>query len=409
FLQWFPEQFETAAIQTVARQPSDRFRTYHEDFAEFLWALPVDRPLPAGTVVLRRLNPFQFRPYQYEGYDQARRNEINRHDIAMRLIELPFGFAGDPHRWSGYPGPVRFRVVFPADRAGWSEPLITAGQPGRADFLYVTYLDGGHVSFGLDRWGGGAVDSAPIGLDYGRPHELIIWLGSLLPPAGDPAFGAEGFPAAWRDQLMVALDGRVVFFRPQEFFPVRPSEITFGADAVGGTVVRPFFSGSVQAFGAAPAGMLRAAFADFFPSAAGRLRLRLQLPHGRAGRREPLVVTGVAGRADLLEIRYDDGGHVSFALDHWSRSYLESPSLALDYSLPHTFDIDLPALSWPEPADGAAVSGEMTIRVDGAVAWRTPVEFYRAARASFSIAANRIGGSTCDPVFSGIVLGAPSP
>lgn len=35
---------------------------------------------------------------------------------------------------------------------------------------------------------------------------------------------------------------------------------------------------------------------------------------------------------------------------------------------------------------------------------RTSVEFYRVAHSTRSIAANRIGGSTCDPAFSGLVL-----
>ncbi|HVW20925.1 MAG TPA: hypothetical protein VHC86_06885 [Opitutaceae bacterium] len=406
--QWFPPRFEAAAEREVARRAGGGFRIYREDFAFFLWAHPIGVP-PAGTALLRRLNPFQFRPYQYEGYDQARRDEINRHDIAMRLTELPFGFARDPLRWAGYPGPVRFRVVFPRGKMGLSEPLVTAGRPPGVDFLYVSYLDSRHLLFGFDRWGGGAVNSEPIEVDYERPHELVVWLGSLLPPAGSAAFAAQGFPAAWRDQLMVAFDGQVVFFRPQEFFPVRPEEITFGANTVGGTVAQPFFSGTVLAFEPAPSNVLRRDFSAFFPSADGRLQLRLQLPRGRAGRREPLVVTGIPGRADLLEIRYDDDRHVSFALDHWSRSFLESPPVALDYARPHTFELDLPVLSWPEPADGGAANGEMTIRIDGAVAWRASVEFYREARATFSVAANRIGGSTCDPAFSGVVLSASSP
>jgi len=115
-------------------------------------------------------------------------------------------------------------------------------------------------------------------------------------------------------------------------------------------------------------------------------------------------VTGVAGQADLLSIQYVDAGHVRFALDHWGRSYQESPPVPVDYAGLHTLEIVLPTLDWPPPSDGGRIAGEIIVRLDGATAWRAPQEFYRSAASSLEIGANRIGGSTCDEAFSGGIL-----
>jgi hypothetical protein len=111
----------------------------------------------------------------------------------------------------------------------------------------------------------------------------------------------------------------------------------------------------------------------------------------------------------LLSIHYIDGSHVSFALDHWGASYAESPLVTVDYARVHEIEVRLSTLEWPQPSDEGVFKGEIVIRVDGAVVWKTPQKFYRAAAGSLEIAANRIGGSTCDESFTGGIIDIARP
>ncbi len=106
-------------------------------------------------------------------------------------------------------GPVVAQLTFPDDKTGQAEPLVTVGRPGRADVLLVRYLDGARIGFAIDHWGASYTESAPVALDYGRPHTLVISMPNLVPSAGS---GDEA------GEVVVRVDGAEVWRRAQRFY-----------------------------------------------------------------------------------------------------------------------------------------------------------------------------------------------
>jgi hypothetical protein len=289
-------------------------------------------------------------------------------------------------------GPIDMDLAFPSDIPDPGAPLIATGLPGRGDVLRVRSVRPGVLRFGYDHPGSGLWESGDIAVGGPPVHSLRVRLPSLL---GDPV--AQGQRAV-RASLMVQLDGRVVWAQSVPFYPAAPGDVWMGRNTVG-------VSSCVSDFAWPVARIERFAGGDAISrGGTGPIRLRVQLAQGREGRREPLIVTGTRGRADLLSLQYLDGGHIRFGLDHWISGFRESEALPVDYSKIHELEIRLPTLDWPRPADGGEFSGEATILLDGAVAWRTEAKFYRAAPENLSIAANSIGGSTCEPDFAGGIV-----
>lgn len=134
-------------------------------------------------------------------------------------------------------GPVEFatvtmKVIFPEGRTEGREPLVVTGETGRGDFLFVEYLDGGRVRFGLDHWGKATIASAPVSVERGKTCVMEVALGA--------------FPGARRpDELEVKVDGRVVWTRAAKFFAVGAEDVFVGKNPIGGTGCAENFSGMI--------------------------------------------------------------------------------------------------------------------------------------------------------------------
>lgn len=127
---------------------------------------------------------------------------------------------------------IRMRVTFPGERSGGREPLVVTGETGRGDFLFVEYVDGGGVQFGLDHWGKATVRSARVAVERGKSYVIEIGLGA--------------FPGARRpDELEVKMDGRVVWAREAKFFGVGAEDVFVGKNPIGGTGCAEMFSGTI--------------------------------------------------------------------------------------------------------------------------------------------------------------------
>jgi hypothetical protein len=287
-------------------------------------------------------------------------------------------------------GPVALDLSFPVPRPNLSLPLVTTGQPGRGDALYVRFVRPGLAHFFYDHWGE-IFESGDVPVGDG-PHALEIAMPSLLRPTKSP----EG--DALRRSLRLRLDGQIVWAQCVPSYPAGPQEIFLGENGIGASTCEAEYSGTILQSRRLPDEV------TFATEAAGPMLLQVRLPGTRTGRHEPLVVTGVAGRADLLSILYADAAHIRFGLDHWGRSYQQSPLVPIDYSRVHRLEIRLPTLDWPQPSDGGIFTGEIAVLVDGAIVWKEPAEFYRAAPGTLEVTANQIGGSSCDESFTGGLL-----
>ncbi len=115
----------------------------------------------------------------------------------------------------------RLAVRFPSDRVGRNEPLVTAGQRGRADGLYVRYEQNGRVRIGFDHWGvGGPVSRAvPVAADGFNQMEV--------------EFGRGAWTTGGQDRIVVSLNGERLLDAPAVFYATLSNAVKVGANPVG--------------------------------------------------------------------------------------------------------------------------------------------------------------------------------
>jgi hypothetical protein len=149
---------------------------------------------------------------------------------------------------AGYPGPIRLRMKFPSSPADSLEPLLGTGVYGAGDLLSVRYESDGRVRFSLDHWGYRNLVSAPVPVDRAQEHELVISLGSLLPPPEPETPALERL----RRRCFVLFDGQVVMDVPSEFHPALPNSIRVGVNAISASDAVPAFTGRIEAVQSVP-------------------------------------------------------------------------------------------------------------------------------------------------------------
>jgi hypothetical protein len=161
--------------------------------------------------------------------------------LGPTAVDGPAGLQG-PQGMGGYPGPVLIRLRFPRGRAGQSEPLIVTGATGAGDIVYVHYDTDHQLRFGFDHWRVGGPTSEPVEIDPDRTQEIVVSLGSMLPPV------TPGKPDAYanlRDRCLVFCNGRQVLKGSSDFYPARPAQIFAAINPIGGSTAGPKFSGVI--------------------------------------------------------------------------------------------------------------------------------------------------------------------
>ncbi len=131
-------------------------------------------------------------------------------------------------------GGVRLRLVWPTFVVPRSEPLVSSGESGKGDLVYVKYVDARTVIFGYDHWGAGGFESAPVVIDPDSEAELEIDYGALYERA--EVKGAR---------VSVRLNGRIVLSQPGEFHPCPPDTVVVGANLIGASTAAAVFSGKL--------------------------------------------------------------------------------------------------------------------------------------------------------------------
>jgi hypothetical protein len=378
--------------------------------------------LPPHEELLRGAHPLQFRPFQYEGFAARDRQVLRQGDYAMRLVRLQ-GRPTLPMPFAGYPGPVRLTVVFPVGPIGVAQPLVVTGVPGQADLLYVRVVGEGRVVFGLESWGAQGVETAPVAVEAGRPHQITLNLGSLLPPDHEAWYQEHPEQAHLRTQVLILLDDRVVYSGRLSSYPAHPGTVTFGVNLVGGSVVAPTFHGElrgvesvrVDEIGGYVPGLaghsLAAARGPEWEGRLGPIRLRIHIPDALENRPQPLLSMGELGTGSLLlVVRRPDG--LQFGYDRLGSDLVLSPLIPADPGAAHEVDVFAPPLL---PPAGAAiyerhpalqdVADWLYLRLNGRPAFRFAMEG-DAAGGTVTVAANTVGSSAADGYFSGLLGGS---
>lgn len=125
---------------------------------------------------------------------------------------------------------------------------------------------------------------------------------------------------------------------------------------------------------------------------------------------EPLVVTGKTGAGDLVFSQFVDPTHIVFGVDHWGMGAPKSEPVEIDYSVPHRISVSLGSLyppfndsAWGGIADDVKrrLLEHVIISLDGKVVLDVAVPVHPTTRAQICVGENRIGSSTCGPIFGG--------
>ncbi len=140
-------------------------------------------------------------------------------------------------------GPLRMTVQFPDFAGARNEPLLSSGETGRGDVIYVRYVSPTQVAFGHDNWGGGGRESPPIEMDPSGTHTIEIDFGPLYP---------SGTEVAWphprtTDRLVIRFNGTVALEQPVPFHPAEPDTVLPGVNAIHASSASAAFTGVIHA------------------------------------------------------------------------------------------------------------------------------------------------------------------
>ncbi len=290
-------------------------------------------------------------------------------------------------------GPVELDGNFSPKPAGTRETLVRTGTTSARDEVFLQHDGGGRGRIGFVRAGGPERLSAAGALEGAAGRRLRVELGSLYPPESHPFFAEMSAVERIRlaRRLVVTWGGERVFDGYQRFHTASPADVVMAAGGrrVGG--IAEIRAAAVRA--AEAAGAVGAADVEF-----EAIRMKVSFPEGRRDGREPLVVTGEAGRGDFLFVEYLDGGRVRFGLDHWGKASVTSAAVAVERGKACAVEVMMGAFP------GARRPDELTVKVDGRVVWAREAKLFAVGAEDVFVGKNPIGGTGCAENFSGTIL-----
>lgn len=311
-------------------------------------------------------------------------------------------------------GPVRFKVVFHRSAHRLTGPLLAAGTPNKTDVLYANQKPDGTVRLSLLHDGYGAIQSAPLPLEFGHAYTVKVEMGALYPPAHPPFF------PGWRPEdvrtlkttARVWFDGREVLNARMGFYDAPPNWIFFGRDPAG---TAPPFTGRISAIRRLPM-PTPASLAAAAEPGMWRLAVTPDFSHRRIG--EPIIASGVSGHGNLLFLEVMEPGAVRFGLDQWGYGAVHSPTIKLAPHTPHQLEVFIgPQVVRRMPkaeraAGGAALkksAGLMRVWLDGRPIWTTPILINKQSYDFVTVGHNLQGFSSATTYFQGTLRQEPFP
>lgn len=303
----FDRQFIAMATSVIRATPIGSFHI--ENARHLRPGEMTDDDSDPGTPLLYRHHPLQFRPYLFEGFNEAQRKYLNGRDIGMKLSWKPIA---PPPRLGGYPGPLRMRVRFAEGRAGDTDPVVTAGKSPDVCMVFMRYLDDGHVSFGYDCHGAGAIISPPVAVDMEKDHDVEVFFGAMLPEE-DPPGGSDQVRRDWkklRRSVLVRVDNRTVLSARVATRPSSPRDIFVGVNLTTDGTAGQYMRAAVRQVQAIELDDVAQPFDNdrlenirkdpLWLGYPGPLHVKVTIPSGPSETYEPLVTAGSPSQADSL-------------------------------------------------------------------------------------------------------------
>jgi hypothetical protein len=372
---------------TLAARPSWRFA------GRLLWGAAA-----VATIVFGLLNSLQ-----YDGLLQEQNPRLER-TLARTLNRIPA--LGEWLAGREY-GPVEFTLRLPPDNRPGDETLLTVGDPPRVDRVFIRVRTDGRCQFGVARAGMPELLGEPLTLETGAKRQVRVALGSLLPPAAHPYFAGWDEAALARAvrHVRIEVNGVPVLTGHGRFLATAAGRVRLGPRALG-LPAAPRFRGELAAVRRVALRAAEYAAPAPLEGPGDTLRLRVRFPAGPAGTREPLVVTGAFGAADLLLVEYLPDGHLRFALDHWGSPLRASPPVPLRAGGTQEIEVTLGSLRTVPDATLAGVvpSGRVRVVVNGKVVWEEASQLFPAEAGEIYVGRNPVGGTSAGPVFTGELL-----
>jgi putative flippase GtrA len=323
--------------------------------------------------------------------------KINQPNQYRRLAELG---NWPSHLWDRLSGtiygPLELDVVFPQDRLGTLEPLLTSGGGFKRDYLWVYYPDPEHVILGYEHTSYGGPKSSPIRIEPGKVQRLVIDGGWMYPPETHPYF--RDWPVWFKEArtrwLRVELNGQTAIQAPAGFYDPVERGPRIGVSPEVHPPFGPKFNGSIRGARRLPPAPAAAA-----PST-GPVRLVVEFPVGRWGASEPLVSTGRTGQGDVISVTYLDEHHVRFGHDHWGGVMAMSDAIPLDYGRPHEMLIEF----GPFDLETSEEPTRLRIWLNAALVMDLERPNHSVSQETIRLVENRIGASTAGERFTGQIF-----
>jgi hypothetical protein len=228
-------------------------------------------------------------------------------------------------------GPIRVEFTRPAGFVGFTQPILTTGQPGAGTVVSITYLDGGHVRVGADVWGT-LFQSDPMEMNYGETQSLVVSDSALFPLSNPKVKALQASEAErLRGEIRVELNGRVAIASPAYAYETKPSEVLAGVAPFGSTADRKFMGEILK--------VERLPTPRTLALPAGRhAHMRLVFPRGAEGRSEPLLSLSSGQNRRVCFVTYLGAGRIR--LTCWGPGGVPTRSAEVAYDPAAAHDID---------------------------------------------------------------------
>jgi hypothetical protein len=412
FTMVFPRDFDLKAEALLRDLPpltdgKSYYRKVNVD--HFTYEPEVLRDPPIETL-LASPHPLQYLPYIYEGESQALKERRVAIDHRMRLVRMAVPEAeqikGEPY------GIVELTVVFPSNRAGFIEPLLSVGPRHDGDLFYIYYITAEKAELEFLNMGFAGLASAPFSYESGKSRVLRLFSGSLMPPEGQATAGANsGEAALLRHRVYATIDGAVLLDKPSTPHDALPGEAYAGVNAVEAGAAGAQFWGTIRS--AVRGGLPPLPKGIGKDQNFGAIHLEVAAPPVSNGTAEPLLAAGIPGHAVLGFMRIRPDGNVIFGVEIWGVGSFESPPLphpsGASIDVNYSFGSLYPRIGDPAWGDipletQKKIAGQIRITVNGKVALDLAHETPDLSSLPVAIGSNPVGGSLVNAGFSGRIL-----
>jgi hypothetical protein len=280
-------------------------------------------------------------------------------------------------------GPLLISAQFPSFTGVRSEPLVSSGERGKGDLIYVKYLDATTVVFGYDHWGVGGFQTAPISIDPLAIHEISLDYGALHEAGVSPNI----------KRVIIRINGQIVANQSCSFHECSPGTVVVGANLIGATTASQVFSGVIHS-------QVREKYeqAEVF----GPLFIRVKLPVFTGPRAEPLLSSGEPSKGDLVYIKYLNINTIALGYDHWGVGGFETEPMHIDQASVLKIGVDYGAL---HPSGSGWNPDRVIFLLNDQVVADKLVGSHKCSPETVVVGSNAIGASTATNVFSGVVMG----